>query len=171
MLQEAEAASEAPAEDDSLGDGDDWGSDDGDDGWGDDDDDWKRKKRSVEESPSERWTRETHEVDIMHWVGPKDPECFHQRVVNFQEPAVDLPSADLRTMDHDANTFEKVVLHYGASSTTPYTNGTMVAITGWLSGLQVQLGSVQRQERDAAEAEENPPRHGRPVQEGLGGGV
>ena len=47
----------------------------------------------------------------------------------------------------------------------------MVAITGWLSGLQVQLGSVQRQERDAAEAEENPPRHGRPVQEGLGGGV
>ena len=66
VLQEAEAASEAPAEDDSLGDGDDWGSDDGDDGWGDDDDDdWKRKKRSVEESPSERWTRETHEVKIM----------------------------------------------------------------------------------------------------------
>ena len=103
--------------------------------------------------------------------GPRDLECFHQSIVNFQEPAVDLPSADLRTMDHDANTFEKVVLHYGASSSTPYTNGTMVAITGWLSGLQVQLGSVQRQERDAAEAEENPPRHGRPVQEGLGGGV
>jgi len=82
---EAEAASEAPAEDDDdwEDDGDDsWGDDDA--GWGDDDDGWKRKKRSVEESPSERWTRETHE-----------------------EPAVDLPSADLRTMDHDANTYEK----------------------------------------------------------------
>ena len=65
MLQEAETASEAPAEDDSLGDDDTWGSDDSDDGWGDDDDDWKRKKRSVEESPSERWTRETHEVKSM----------------------------------------------------------------------------------------------------------
>ena len=62
VLQETEAASEAPAEDDSFGD-DDWGSDDDDDSW--DDDDWDRKKRSVEESPSERWTRETHEVQIM----------------------------------------------------------------------------------------------------------
>ena len=65
MLQEAEAASEAPAEDDSFDEDDAWGSDDGDDSWGDDDDDWKRKKRSLEESPAKRWTRETHEVKIM----------------------------------------------------------------------------------------------------------
>ena len=63
VLQEAEAASEAPAEDDSLRDEDWWGPDEG---WGEEYDyDWKRKKRSVEESPSERWKRETHEVKIM----------------------------------------------------------------------------------------------------------
>ena len=42
-----------------------------------------------------------------------------QRCVNFQEPALDLPSADLRTMDHDANTYEKVVLNYHSSSNIP----------------------------------------------------
>ena len=68
MLQEAEAASEAPAEDDSFDEDDAWGSDDGDDSWGDDDDDWKRKKRSLEESPAKRWTRETHEVKIMEYI-------------------------------------------------------------------------------------------------------
>jgi len=76
---EAEAASEAPVEED-VDDG--WGDDDAeDDGWGDDDD-WKRKKRSVE-SRSARWTRETHQESP---IGPHD---------------------DLRTLDHDANTFEK----------------------------------------------------------------
>ena len=64
LIQEAEAASEAPAEDDFSAEANDWGSDDDEDEWGDDDDDWKRKKRSVveQESPSERWARETHEV-------------------------------------------------------------------------------------------------------------
>ena len=64
VSQEAEAASEAPAEDDFSAEANDWGSEDDEDEWGDDDDDWKRKKRSVveQESPSERWTRETHEV-------------------------------------------------------------------------------------------------------------
>ena len=126
--------SKAPAEDGSFVDDDDWGSDGGDDAWADDEGDWKRKKRSVvEESPSERWTRETHEVKIeccncnaLGWN--RDLEC-----VNFQEPAVDLPSADLRTMDHDANTYEKVVF-YIMTHPQPLLL-PMVTITGWLSGL------------------------------------
>ena len=72
MLQEVEAASQAPAEDGSFVEDDDWGSDGGDDAWADDGDDWKRKKRSVvEESPYERWTRDTHEVKIMEYLTSK----------------------------------------------------------------------------------------------------
>ena len=63
MLKEAKAASQAPAEDGSMAEDDDWGSDG---------DDWKRKKRSVvEESPYERWTRDTHEVKIMEYLTSK----------------------------------------------------------------------------------------------------
>ena len=90
MLQEAEAASEAPAEDDSFDEDDDWGSDDGDDGWGDDDDDWKRKKRSAEESPSKRWTRETHEVKIIEYLncsasgeGEGGGRAYSSKICNF----------------------------------------------------------------------------------------
>ena len=122
LRQEAEAASEAPAEDSSFVE-DDWGSDGGEDVWADDGGDWKRKKRSsVEEAPSERWTRETHEVNIMENLTAAQVErgaSILQRCVNFQEPTLDLPSADLRTMDHDANTYEKVVLNYHSSSNIP----------------------------------------------------
>ena len=66
---EVEAPPKAPADGGSFVDDDDWGSDGGDDAWADDEGDWKRKKRSVvEESPSERWTRETHEVKIMEYL-------------------------------------------------------------------------------------------------------
>ena len=73
MLQKAEEEEEDPVEDVedySPVEDDDWGSDD--DSWGDDDDEWKRKKRSAE-SPSQRWTRETHQVWILEHL---EVECF-----------------------------------------------------------------------------------------------
>ena len=56
----------------------------------------------------------------LQWDGAGDLERVLQIVVNFQEPALDLPSADLRTMDHDANTYEKVVLNFDTPATTKF---------------------------------------------------
>ena len=172
LRQEAEAALEAPAEDSSFVE-DDWGSDGGEEAWADDGGDWKRKKRSsVEEAPSERWTRETHEVKIMENL---TAGCSLQRKWRGG-----------RVFFKDVSTFRNQLLTYPVLTYVPWTMmqthmkrsssiithlQTYLVPTGWLCGLQVQLGCIQRQECDAAEAQEDPPWHGRPVQERVDGGV